>query len=331
MATVTLAANNPTLQDWKSALGPDNRVARMINVLEKTNEIVFDMTFIEGNEATGHMFVMANGLPTTAMRMINDRIKPTKGTTVQMREGVGFLEAYHNIDARLVMLNGDGAQYRLNQATLQIESMTQTLANQIFYGNRNDDPREIAGLSVRYSSKSAQNGKNIIDAGGTGSDNRSIWLINWGEMACFGFVPKGSPAGLQMEDLGKTTSETSDGLMEVYRTHFVWDYGLGLADWRYVARVANIDVSDLTDDASSGANLPILMKKAMRRTPRNQLMRPAFYMSGDMLGYVETQLAAAVKSSTLTVEDVGGVRTTMFAGVPIRQVEELDVDEARVT
>ena len=43
------------------------------------------------------------------------------------------------------------------------------------------------------------------------------------------------------------------GRMEAYRTHYTWDSGLTVRDWRYVVRVANIDKSALTVDASSGA------------------------------------------------------------------------------
>ena len=331
----TLANTNPTLADWKQALGPDGQIGMLINLLEKTNEIIDDMTVIEGNETTGHLMNVASGLPTVVWTRLYEGVSPGKGKRVQVREAAGWMEAFNEIDAKLVSLNGNGAAFRLQESMLQIEAMTQSAANKLFYGNPDTDPRDIMGLSPRYSSKSAQNGRNILDAGGTGSDNRSIWFLNWGPNALFNFVPKGSNAGLQMEDLGLETAENFGGvtgkLLRVYRTHFMWDLGVGLADWRYCVRVANIDKSDLTDDASSGANLPNMMAKAIRRTPRKRLNRAAFYMTGDMIGYLESQLSAATKQSTLRREEVGGVMTDTFQGFPLRQVDELDVNEARVT
>ncbi len=51
---------------------------------------------------------------------------------------------------------------------------------------------------------SAGNAQNIIDAGGTGTDNTSIWLV-WGENTVHGIFPKGQKAGIQMEDKGRDT------------------------------------------------------------------------------------------------------------------------------
>ena len=60
-------------------------------------------------------------------------------------------------------------------------------------------------------------------------------------------------------------------------------------------------------------------------------MRMAFYMADDVLDKLGPQLSAAVRESTLTMENVGGKIVTRFQGIPIRQVDQLAVDEARVT
>ena len=326
-----LKSTNPTLADWKAALGPDNTIGVLINMLEGTNEILEDLTVIEGNEPTGHLMNVAQGLPPVVWKRLYQRTTPGKGKRVQVRETAGWMEAYNEISAKLVQLNGNGAAFRMQESMLQIEAMSQSLASHLFYGNPDAAPEQIMGLSARYSLSSANNGRNILKGGGSGSDNRSIWLVNWGPNALFCFTPKGIPAGLQARDLGEVTSETSDGLMQVYRMHFEWDIGMGLADWRYCVRICNIDFSALTDDGSSGANLPNLMAKAIRKTPRKKMTRPAFYMSGELIGYLESQLSSAVKESTLRREEVGGVMTTTFQGIPLRQVDELEVDEATVS
>ena len=50
-----------------------------------------------------------------------------------------------------------------------------------------------------------------------------------------------------------------------YRSHYNWDNGLALRDWRYVVRIANIDVSDL--DATTPVDIVKLMIKALHRMP----------------------------------------------------------------
>ncbi len=42
-----------------------------------------------------------------------------------------------------------------------------------------------------------------------------------------------------------TLEDANGGKYEGYRTHYKWDNGLALRDWRYVVRIANIDVSNL--------------------------------------------------------------------------------------
>ena len=53
---------------------------------------------------------------------------------------------------------------------------------------------------------------------------------------------------------------------EAMRTYFQWDVGLSVRDWRSVVRIANIDVSDLSKDASTGANLIDLLDEALSLT-----------------------------------------------------------------
>ena len=330
-----LTATNPTLMDWKAALDPNHSVGALIELLAETNEIISDLTFIEGNEPTGHLMNVQTGLPPVAWRKLYQGIQAGKGRRTQVRESTAWMEAFNEIDAKLVELNGNGNAFRMQEARMQIEAMSQEMTEKLFYGNSVEHPEQILGLSNRYNDLSSDLGRrNIISGGGTGSDNRSIWLICWGPEGIFCFTPNGIPAGLRVEDLGKEVSENYGGVtgakLMVWRMHFQWDIGLGVADWRYGVRLANIDYSNLTRDAASGANLPELMAQATRRVPRLQTMRKAWYMSADVLDYLEAQLASAVQNSTLTMEMVGGVPTYHFRGIPIRQVDQLQVDETLV-
>ena len=335
---VQVNTNNPTLLDWKAALDPQGNIGALIEVLHETNEILEDMAVIEGNEVTSHLMNVRTGLPPVTWRRLYEGIDPGKGGRKQVRETTGWMEAYNEIDAKLAELNGNVNAFRLQEAQGQIEAMSQDMAKRIFYGNPADDARHIMGLSPRYNTvntNNAENARNLIDGGGTGSDNRSIWLVSWGPMGTFTFTPKGSPAGLVMEDKGKVTSETLGGTgkrLEIYRMRFEWSAGLGVADWRYNVRIPNVDVSNLNEDATgSSANLPVLMARAIRKIPRRAVMRMAFYMADDVLDKLGPQLSAAVRESTLTMENVGGKIVTRFQGIPIRQVDQLAVDEARVT
>ena len=201
----TLASNVLTLADWAKRLDPDGKVPAIVELLEQTNEILADMLWMEGNLPTGHRVTVRTGLPTVAWRLLNQGVQPSKSTTAQVDEAVGILEAWSEVDKDLVDLNGNGPAFRLSEAMAFIEAMNQEMASTLFYGNASADPEEFTGLAVRYSSLSAANAQNIVDGGGTGSDNSSIWLCGWGANSLFGIFPKGSTAGLEHNDLGLQT------------------------------------------------------------------------------------------------------------------------------
>ncbi|WP_336657671.1 major capsid protein, partial [Pseudomonas marginalis] len=74
-----------------------------------------------------------------------------------------------------------------------------------------------------------------------------IWLVVWGQNTIHGIYPKGSKAGLEQKHLGEVTLEDENGgKYQGYRTHFQWKNGLTMRDWRYVVRIANIDISKLS-------------------------------------------------------------------------------------
>ena len=89
--------------------------------------------------------------------------------------------------------------------------MGNEMASGFFYHNTATDPKKFMGLAPRFSSLTAENGKQIVDCLGTGSDNMSMWMMVAGENTAHLIYPEGSKAGLQRDDKGKTTKEnTSD-------------------------------------------------------------------------------------------------------------------------
>ena len=255
----------------------------------------------------------------------------------QVTDSIGMLENYNEVDKALADLAGNKEEFRLSEAAATLEGMTQQLADTIFYGNSGINPERFTGLAPRYNTRiaaNAANAENVLTGGGAGADNRSIWLVGWGPMTCFLAYPKGSRAGLMSEDKGQVTTENidgSNGRAEIYRMHFRVDCGLVLRDWRYVVRIANIDFSDLTADASgASANLPRLMFQALRAIPSLSMCKPAFYMARDVFTKFDQQCAEATKTSVLKAENVGGLFLESFNGVPVRRCDRLAADEALV-
>lgn len=326
-----LAANNPTLLDVAKRLDPDGKIAAIVEILNATNPVLDDLTFVEGNLPTGHRTTIRTGLPTPTWRKLYGGVQPTKSTTVQVTDSCGMLEAYAEVDKALADLNGNTAAFRLSEDAAHIEAMGQEMASTLFYGNEGTEPEAFTGLAPRYNSKSAQNADNIIDAGGTGSDNTSIWLCVWGPKTGFGIYPKGSTAGLQMTDKGQVTVENVDGnggRMEAYRTHYRWDAGLTIRDWRYFVRIANIDVSDL-DTVANTKNLINWMIQASERIPELGKGRAAFYMNRRLREKLRLGILEKI-SSNLSWETISGERVMTFDDIPVRRCDALVNTEARV-
>lgn len=330
----TLSAIHPTLLDVTKRLDPNGKVDAIAELLTQTNEVLEDMVFLEGNLPTGHRTTIRTGLPTPTWRKLYQGVQPSKSTTVQVSDTCGSLEAYAEVDKALADLNGNSSAFRLSEDRAHIEGMNIEMASTLFYGNEGTEPEAFTGFAPRFNDTSANNGENIISGGGSGSDNNSIWLVCWGPNTCHGIYPKGSKGGLYMEDKGQVTIENvdgSNGRMEAYRTHYRWDCGLTVRDWRYVVRIANIDMSDLTKNAASGADLIDLMTQAVEQIPSLSLGKPVFYVSRSIRSYLRRQIANKVAASTLTMDMVAGKLVTMFDGIPVRRVDALAANEAVVS
>jgi hypothetical protein len=330
----TLSTTSLTLADWAKRLDPSGNVPVVAELLSQSNEILDDAVFMEGNLPTGHRVVIRTGLPTVYWRALNQGIPSSKSTTAQVDEACGMLEARSEVDVALARLNGNTAQFRLSEDAAFLEAMNQAQAQTMFYGNPAIDPKQYLGLGPRYSAISgAGNSQNVISAGGSGSDNASIYLVVWGDNTVFCPFPKGSKAGLVHQDLGEQTVYNSDATrMQAYATRYEWLNGLVVKDWRYVVRIANIDVSDLlgqtnTQSATAATNIIKLMARALYRIPNLAMGRPAFYMNRTIhsgLSIAAMDKAQAVLKVNEGLTQFGTPSSYLsFIGVPLRRVDAL--------
>ena len=217
----TLAATHPTLLDLKSRLDASGNVIPVIEMLSQTNEIIEDAVFLEANELTGHTTSVRTGIPEPTWRKLYGGVQPSKTTSVKVREGLGMLENYAEVDKSLADLNNNSAAWRLSEEQGIIEGFGQKLARYMIYGNEATEPEGFTGLAPRFNDQAAVNGENILTSAATpdGSDNTSLWVVVWGPNTCHMVYPKGSQAGLQIKDKGQVTIENIDGAHHHARRH----------------------------------------------------------------------------------------------------------------
>lgn len=342
-----------SLADWASRTDPAGVIDDIAETLSQCNEIFDDMLWTEGNLPTGHKSTVRTGLPSGTWRMLYQGIPFTKSTTVQITDGVGMLEAYSRVDRALAELSGNVQRFRMSEDNAHLEGLSQQMATTIFYGNSAINPTQFTGLSPRYntvSTATAQNAINVLDGGGTGSSNTSIWLLGWGEQTMFGIFPKGSKAGLLFEDKGdvRPGKDAAGNEFEAYTSYFKWQAGLTVRDWRYGVRICNLDTTTAAGGLASSTPPDIfaLLSKAVVRLPtmgRKQSgitktdapgatapgIKPAIYCNRTVRQYMDLQ-AIRDKNVLLTPTEYAGQPIVEFRGAPIRINDVLLNTESRV-
>ena len=335
----TLNVKYPTLLDL--AQMPENSKAKdVINLLVQYNPILEDAPSYPCNDGMSHHTTVLVGLPSVVWGRLYKGIPASKGSKQMVKDTTGFVESSSEVDARLVDIvesAEDKASMRMGEAEAHIEAMAQEVASTIFYGDSSIEPEKPTGFAARFSDLNAENGKQIIDAGGTGTDNTSIWMITWDQKASHLLYPKKYTIGLKRYNYpeGYVAYDSDNNSYRAYREDFTWHFGITVRNWQYVARICNIDVSDLTIDAATGADIINLMTEMYyaHKGRRMSMGKTFIYMNTNLVKFLDYQ-ARNVKDRNLflTYDKYGpnAKEVLNFRGVAIRESDAILDTEARV-
>lgn len=336
-----LGLQNPSLVDVLSRTDPDGNISTIIEVAERTNPIIRDAVYMECNDGSKHRHVIRTGIPEPAFRRYNQGVQPSKSTTVPVEDTTGMIEDYCVVDKSLADLSGNANGFRASEAAAKMQGFNNFVARNMFYGDTKVTPEGFMGLDARYNDPTADSGRQIINGGGTGSDNTSAWFVTWGPRGCQLLYPKGSAVGFKHNDLGETTDQQGTALMQVYRDHMKWDLGMSVGDWRANSRLANIDVSALTKDASAGADLLDLLidaEEELDTATSIGIDMEGNLVQGSTILYVSRTVAKFLRKQALNkanvdlrVEEVAGERVTMWGKYPVRCIDAISETESAIS
>lgn len=321
-----------TLKDKLAQTENGRAATAIVDLLAQSNVLIEDAVVRECNEGSTHKTTVRNGLPEVEFRKFYQGVSSSKGEYTQITDTTGMLEVYSQVDKSLADLEGDTQQFRMNEAQAFLESMNNTVQENIFYGSKATNPAGFDGLATRYNKISDDKnsiGYRVLDAGGTGNTNTSIWFVTWGDLHTHLLYPKGSTAGLVHTDKGAQTATDANGNMyEVYRDHFKWDIGMTVRDFRSTCRIANIDIDELgTEDEP---DLIKLMVQAYHRINRfAKTGRTVIYCNDIIQTHLHFQ--AMNKSNVkLSIEEFAGRPLVSFLGIPVKCADQIRNDEKAV-
>lgn len=337
----TLVQNHLGLIDLYKRQDRAGNIIDIIEVLNQSQEVTKDIPWLQCNQGMSHLHGVRSGLSSVSWGAVYEGIAQSKSDVQQVTDTTGFAEASSSVDQRLLDLSKDRLGLRSSEARPAIEAMGQECATALFYHDPATNVRLPKGLGARYGALATSGaGNQIVDGGGTGSDNSSIWFVTWGENSVCGLYPEGTMAGLQQDDKGpQRVLDASGNPYYVEEEEFRWHMGFAVKDYRNVSRVANIDMSDV---AAGTVDLYGLMRKAYyklhsRRVGKidNQVApgRTVIYANTDILEALDALSVNAGSGDNYTrlrPMEIEGEEVDTYRKMPIRETDALLNTEARV-
>ncbi|MEM6354088.1 MAG: major capsid protein [Pseudomonadota bacterium] len=322
-----------TYSEWFNRHDPKGNGAMIVEILSDNNDAIFQDSVVgEANGSNGHESTIRTGLPGVYYRSINEGIPSSMSTTATVEDTFTNFESKSDIDKDLMERNGNSNAFRLTEDAAFLESMQQEAAECLFYGNPASNPKQYLGLSSRFASFQAsqidktKSSHNVVHGGGAGEDNCSIWFMQWDPLSAFMFHPQGGKPGIQAmpENEARWVTDKNGREYKAYTTHYKYQDGLALKDWRGIARIANIDVSALR--TAGAADLIDLMITAYYRRRMPNRGRNVIYVPWLMQEFLHKQ-AKSTDNVDLTLREYAGMEVVSFMGIPIKPLDVLRTDE----
>jgi hypothetical protein len=342
----TIGASYLNLIDMFRA-GGDQATAEVAEVLNRLSPVVRNAFTVEANSGTIHKHSIRTGLPAVTWGRLYQGIPQSKSGRATVTDTTGFVEGLSTVDTRLLDISQNPAALRLQEGEAFMEALVQEAETGFFYHDSVTTPEKFKGLFARYNALGGGGaGNQIVDAGGTGSDNTSIAVVTWSEKATHLIHPKGTKAGIDRQDKGEQrVTDTNGNAYYVKEELFRWHLGVGVRDWRYNARVANIDVSDML---AGSVDLYKWLRKALyklqgvyatnMRSPGGQLNenastegRTVIYMNRTVLEALDA-LGTNSGNGALMLKpmELEGRMVQSYRGIPIEVTDALLNTETRV-
>lgn len=319
----------------------DDSMWEIVEALHNLTPFMQDANVMTANKGTKHVTGVRTGLPSVTWGALYQGIPQSKGSYTQVEDTTGFVEGLSSVDERLLALYGEKAKaMRRSEAVGFLEAIAQEVSSSIWYSDVRVNGKKFHGLGARYNTLA---NPNVIDGGGVGSDNASIWMVTHGDMHTSIITPEGISAGVKQEDMGRQRVLDDNGNpYYVKEEKFEQHVGLTVRDWRATGRIANIDVSEAL---AGNVDLYGLLRSLYyqlngRRTykydsdGKPQQGRTVLYMNKEMLEVLDmlgTNNGASDSFVRLRPMELQGQEVMSYRSMPIREDDSLLSTEAAIS
>ncbi len=323
----------------------DGKFVPFGEVLTEDNPLLFDMAMLPANGILSNEGSREISLPTPQIIKVGEGHIASTVRWDKYKENISIFVDRADIPKHVADLQPDFTSFRGKVEDRHMEGMGQGVTNHFFYGTSVATPEKFDGLDVRYNVPDATDPTDpssssadafVFDAGGTGSDTMSIFMIQHGIDKIHGITPANDPMmGIQKNDSGlvyqptlstyrEADNSTARAERQTWRTEFEWKIGLNIVDMRSVARIRNIESAVANLDA--GFLQLIFQAEDEVFKGSEQIFA---YVPKRMLTFLHI-MAEAKQNVTYDTNNIYGIPLFRIGKILLRPTDALKIDETSV-
>jgi hypothetical protein len=324
MAVKNVVDQMTALEVARRSSNPD--AFTIIETMAMINSMLYEMPAIMANDGAVHTSLKRTSYPRGQHRLYNQGVSTKSSQTEPVRDMIAILEAFSDVDERLAAHSGNPNALYQSEATAFLYGMGLDQAEDLIYGNHDNNPAQIYGLARRYPKLS----DHCIDFGGTGNALTSIYLVAPGAQSCHLIYPKGSSSvGVNREDLkvGRVQDPNDETKTFMAHTdHFIAEYGIAIPHSDAVIRICNIP-GDL-DEAGRKKLIELVLRHQKRLT--RGIVNNVLFANQDIIYQVE-RAGREAQYVVHPEQDPWGKPVSSINGMRLRQQDAILSAEQQVT
>jgi len=333
--------NKYTIQDAMARVTKMGELLDLADTVSKATGLMKVMPFFPTNQVFDHLTARRTDQGTPTPRIANEGAQEIKASSEQV---IDIPVHFNNVikpDPLFLKKFNSPEQWKADEVRALYQGYAEEYTDQVISGDADNDPgREIDGLAKRLGSLPSDVNDvtdryhTVRSAGGAGADNTSVYVLGLGKAGVYGLYHKNGTAGFSMKQLPEQLITLGSGDIVCSPIDISWDVGLCATNYRMMGRLCNIDYSDLTDDASAGANLMNTLTRLVNSTKVHLGgVTPIFLANESIITYFENQRrnfgGNGVNDANADIGKMGALTT--FKGIPFIQTDAIGIAEAVVS